>query len=161
MTTEELLSRLRRLDVVLWAEDDRLRFNAPRGVLDSELRGELAARKEEILAFLRTARTTGVTAPAIDAVAREGERGLPTSFAQERQWFLVELEPDTAAYNLPDAARLRGRLDLVALEASFQEIVRRHEVLRTTFRVVDGEPLQVISPRRRLPLPVVDLEGLP
>ncbi|MCP4654551.1 MAG: non-ribosomal peptide synthetase, partial [bacterium] len=161
MTTEELLSRLRQLDVVLWAEGDRLRFSAPKEVLDSDLRGELAARKQEILAFLLSARTTGVTAPAMVAAARDGARGLPPSFAQERQWFLVELEPDTAAYHLPDAARLRGRLDLVAIEASFQEIVRRHEVLRTTFRVVDGEPLQVISPRRRLPLPVVDLEGLP
>ncbi|MCP4659013.1 MAG: hypothetical protein GY856_26680, partial [bacterium] len=61
MTTEELLSRLRRLDVVLWAEGDRLRFSAPKEVLDSDLRGELAARKQEILAFLLSARTTGVT----------------------------------------------------------------------------------------------------
>ncbi|MCP4654114.1 MAG: hypothetical protein GY856_01715 [bacterium] len=64
--------------------------------------------------------------------------GSAPSFAQERQWFLVELDPDAGAYNLPDAARLRGRLELATLEASFQEIVRRHEVLRTTFRVVDG-----------------------
>ncbi|MCP4657718.1 MAG: amino acid adenylation domain-containing protein, partial [bacterium] len=160
MTTEQLISHLGRLDVRLWIEGDRLRYSAPRGVLEPELRAELVRRKEEILGFLHVAReAVDSPAPSLEAVPRDQEP--PLSFSQQRLWFVAELEPASPAYNLPDAARLRGRLDLAALEASFQEIVRRHEVLRTTFRVVDGEPLQVISPRLRLPLPVVDLKGLP
>ncbi|MCP4662028.1 MAG: non-ribosomal peptide synthetase, partial [bacterium] len=162
MTLEELLSRLRRLDVVLRTDGDRLRFSAPRGVLNAELRAELQAHKEEIIAFLRSAPAVGVTAPAIVPAPRDREQeGLPTSFSQERQWFLVKFEPDTAAYNLPDAERLRGRLEVAALEESFHEIVRRHEVLRTRFHEVDGRPFQVISPELRLPLPVVELGELP
>ena len=69
----------------------------------------------------------------------------PLSFAQQRLWFLQELEPDSAAYNIPRAFRIRGALDVKALEQTLSEIVRRHEILRTTFRVVNGQPVQVVS----------------
>ncbi|HXQ69893.1 MAG TPA: amino acid adenylation domain-containing protein, partial [Pyrinomonadaceae bacterium] len=70
----------------------------------------------------------------------------PLSFAQQRLWIVDKLEPHSAAYNLPSALRLEGPLDVAALERSFEEIVRRHEVLRTTFAIVDGEPTQIIGP---------------
>ncbi|WP_043410472.1 non-ribosomal peptide synthetase, partial [Archangium violaceum] len=86
---------------------------------------------------------------------------LPLSFAQQRLWFLEQLEPNSPLYNLPAAIRLEGTLDLDALRHGFQELVRRHESLRTTFRSEAGQPLQVIAPSLSVPLEVVDLSGLP
>ncbi|HEX5709303.1 MAG TPA: amino acid adenylation domain-containing protein, partial [Pyrinomonadaceae bacterium] len=85
----------------------------------------------------------------------------PLSFAQERLWFLQQLEPDSAAYNIAGAMRLQGQLNVSALESAINEIVRRHEVLRTTFSLVDGRPMQVIAQFRTVPLPVIDLSGTP
>jgi amino acid adenylation domain-containing protein len=84
----------------------------------------------------------------------------PLSFAQERLWFLNQLQPDDTAYNMPTAVRLMGHLDVVALECSLNEIIRRHEALRTTFAVVDGNPKQIIAPTLELPLRVIDLQEL-
>ncbi|HEX8149384.1 MAG TPA: amino acid adenylation domain-containing protein [Pyrinomonadaceae bacterium] len=81
------------------------------------------------------------------------------SFAQERLWFLHQLEPESTTYNEPFGVRLTGRLDAAALERSFNEAVRRHEILRTTVELVDGQPMQVIAPSLPLPLPVVDVRG--
>ena len=84
----------------------------------------------------------------------------PLSFAQRRLWFLHQLEPASTAYNMPFVSRLTGRLNTSALEEAFNEIVARHEILRTTFEVLDGEPMQVVVPHRRLALPLIDLSGL-
>jgi len=95
-------------------------------------------------------------------IPREGIRGvrLPLSFAQQRLWFLDQLEPGSTVYNCPGAVRLEGRLDLEALERVFNEIVRRHEVLRTRIEVEDGEPVQVIDEWEPRKLEVEDLTGL-
>ncbi len=85
----------------------------------------------------------------------------PLSFAQQRLWFLQQLNPESPAYNMPVASRLLGRLDAHALEQALNEIVQRHEVLRTTFQMVDAQPMQVISPRAVLTLPLIDLTHLP
>ncbi|HEX2188233.1 MAG TPA: condensation domain-containing protein, partial [Longimicrobiaceae bacterium] len=87
-------------------------------------------------------------------------RTAPTSFAQERLWFIDRLEPGSAVYNISVAWRLAGALDEAALERSLSEIVRRHEALRTTFGEVDGSPVQVIAPFGAFSLPVEDLSGL-
>jgi amino acid adenylation domain-containing protein len=92
---------------------------------------------------------------------RTPEDSVLLSFAQERQWFLHELEPDSPAYNIARAYRLSGALDLPALEQSLNEISRRHEALRTTFSVVGGEPVQVIAAEQTLQLPLLDLRSLP
>ena len=84
---------------------------------------------------------------------------VPLSFGQERLWFLDQLEPGSAAYNVRDAYRLTGQLDKPALERAVNEVVRRHEALRTTFSVVDGRPVQVISPTLSVSLTVIALEG--
>jgi len=85
----------------------------------------------------------------------------PLSFAQERLWFTEQWTNERAVYNIPLVLRMRGPLNLAALENCLDEIVRRHEVLRTSFRMVDGEPRQIIAPARRVWLPVVDLSELP
>ena len=97
-------------------------------------------------------------APPILPVARDGD--LPLSFAQRRLWFIEQLAPGKSAYNIPAAIRLKGPLNVVALERCLNEIVKRHEALRTTFAMVDGGPVQVIAPILTLALPVVDLREL-
>jgi acyl-CoA synthetase (AMP-forming)/AMP-acid ligase II/acyl carrier protein len=85
---------------------------------------------------------------------------LPLSFAQERLWFLAQLEPENPFYDVAGAIRLRGPLDVAALRATLNEIVRRHESLRTTFRTNGGRPRQVVAKALELDLPLVDLHGL-
>src|SRR3954468_4501228 len=85
----------------------------------------------------------------------------PTSFAQQRMWFLDQWVPGSPVYIIPLAVRLAGHLRVAALEHSLNEIVRRHEALRTTFSVMDGQPVQVITPQLSLSLPVIDLRALP
>src|SRR5689334_13446416 len=101
-----------------------------------------------------------VVAPVCDP-AEEEVFVFPLSFAQQRLWFLHLLDPQSAAYNMPFALRLSGQLDIPALERTLNEIVRRHEVLRTTFDALEGEPVQLIAATQRLELPLTDLSDLP
>ncbi|WP_437738920.1 non-ribosomal peptide synthase/polyketide synthase [Sorangium sp. So ce1335] len=98
-------------------------------------------------------------APPIEPAPRD--RPLPLSFAQERFWFLHRLEPDQAHYNIPAAIELSGPLDAGALARALAEIVRRHEVLRTTFTLAGAEPVQKVQPPGEVPLPLVDLGERP
>jgi len=81
----------------------------------------------------------------------------PLSFAQERLWFLTELDPDNPSYTVPFALRLTGDLDVAALEKTINAIVERHETLRTTFAAVDGEPFQFVSSAETTVLKLIDL----
>src|SRR5579859_6597743 len=93
---------------------------------------------------------------------RAAEAGWPpASFGQERLWFLEQLQPGDPTYHIASALRLRGRLQVPALERSLAELVRRQQALRTGIRVVEGRPLQVVAPQCDLALPVVDLQGSP
>ncbi|MBD2043500.1 non-ribosomal peptide synthetase [Microcoleus sp. FACHB-672] len=85
----------------------------------------------------------------------------PASFSQQRLWFFDQLIPGTAAYNVPTVIRLTGTLNLTALERTLNEIVRRHEVLRTAFVIVEGQPFQAIAPSLNVAVPVLDLQQLP
>jgi amino acid adenylation domain-containing protein/non-ribosomal peptide synthase protein (TIGR01720 family) len=114
---------------------------------------------EGVAAQLEAARSAGETVegPPLVPVARDGE--IPLSFAQQRLWFLEQLAPGGAAYHIPAALRLRGGLDVAALEASLRAIVDRHEALRTAFPAVGGRAVQAISRRCDPGLPLVDLTG--
>jgi amino acid adenylation domain-containing protein/non-ribosomal peptide synthase protein (TIGR01720 family) len=117
----------------------------------------LAALGKHIEVILRT--EEGLLMPPLRAVEREGD--LPLSFAQQRQWFIEQLEPGLSTYNIAAAVRLSGELDAVALERALSEVVRRHEALRTTFPTVDGLPVQRIAEPGAWQLPFVDLSELP
>jgi hypothetical protein len=95
---------------------------------------------------------------AIAAVSRDGD--LPLSFAQQRLWFLDRLLPDKAAYNIAAAWRLRGALDVGALERALDTLVARHEMLRTRFALSEGEPVQVIEGAQKVGLALTDLSAL-
>ena len=103
---------------------------------------------------------SGFQAPPLVRTPRDGQRA-PLSFAQQRLWFIEQLEPGAATYNIPGAVRLQGTLDLDALESVINEIVRRHETLRTRFEVEHGAPLQVIYHWEPRKLEMEDLTGLP
>ncbi|MEH2267248.1 MAG: amino acid adenylation domain-containing protein [Nostoc sp.] len=87
-------------------------------------------------------------------------QNLPLSFAQQRLWFLEQFLPDNPLYNLPQTFHLVGQVNLSALEQSVNEIIRRHEVLRTTFTFLDGQPVQIIAPTVTVPLHRIDLRSL-
>src|SRR5207249_3516674 len=100
--------------------------------------------------------TAGEAAPAPLGAQTRSDR-LPLSFAQQRLWFLDQLEPGSAVYNVPAALRMKGRLDVEALRRTVETIVERHEVLRTTFVAQDGEPVQKIQPPVAWSLATLDL----
>ncbi|NJC74317.1 amino acid adenylation domain-containing protein, partial [Planosporangium thailandense] len=135
----------------------------------ARLRGEFGVALSPRVLF--TAPTVAELADAVEADTGSAEptpgipvaprdRPLPLSFAQQRLWFLHQLDPDGTEYVSPSAARLRGRLDVEALRAALTALVARHESLRTTFDSVDGRAVQRIHPAADVPLPVLDLSGL-
>ncbi|MET0649873.1 MAG: amino acid adenylation domain-containing protein [Pyrinomonadaceae bacterium] len=95
------------------------------------------------------------------AAGRGGARAFPLSFAQQRLWFIDRLALDSPFYNIPEALRLSGRLDVNALERGFDEVVRRHEALRTSFTTDGGRPVQLVNDPAPVSLEVTDLSGLP
>ena len=99
-----------------------------------------------------------VTTPPIERVSRDGE--LPLSYAQQRLWFLDQLNPGNTSYNIHKSVRLKGQLDVPALEQTLTEIIKRHESLRTSFPARNGSPVQVIAPAHAFTLEVVNLEAL-
>jgi amino acid adenylation domain-containing protein/FkbM family methyltransferase len=120
-----------------------------RTIFEAKTIAELAKRIE---------RGTGTTSP-IPRASRDV--ALPLSFAQQRLWFMDQVVPGNPAYNIQAAVRLSGPLNPTAFESTLNEIVQRHEILRTTFQIVDGQPVQIISSIAELPLEIRDLSTLP
>lgn len=158
MSLVELISLLRKLKIKLWVDGDNLRLSAPPDTLTPELRQELAHHKTELIAFLQQATLPlSNTQPSIQIKPRPGR--LPLSFAQERLWFIHQLEPDSPMYNIPLAFRLLGRVDVATLQDSLSLVIKRHETLRTIFNDQDGHTCQVILPPKPFQLQQVDLPG--
>jgi amino acid adenylation domain-containing protein len=101
---------------------------------------------------------TGVVIPPLEPIEYEGRA--PVSFSQQSLWFLDQLAPGQATFNITIAARLLGPFDLEAFQRSLAELIRRHGTLRTTFANVDGRPVQVVAPAVELPMTTVDLRAL-
>ncbi|MEH1944144.1 MAG: amino acid adenylation domain-containing protein [Nostoc sp.] len=159
MTIIEFVSYLNSLGIKIWLEGGQLNYRAPKGVMNPDLKNQLLGRKSEILAFLKEAQiATDSSFEPIPSIERSEE--LPLSFAQQRMWFLYQLESQSPFYNEGLQLRVAGVLNVEALQQSINEIIRRHEILRTTFPAVDGKPLQVIFPSLALAMPVLDLQGI-
>ncbi len=113
-------------------------------------------RLEAFVAAMQAQESSSPTAPALLSAGRV--QPLPLSYAQERQWFLWQLEPHSAAYHIPSALRLKGQLDLAALQRSFDSLLARHESLRTHIRQDHDGAVQVIEPPMSLPITQADAD---
>jgi len=124
-----------------------------RGLFDQPTVAELRASIEKELG-------REDTAPAIPLARASRENSLPLSFAQQRLFFLDRLKPGSTVYNVPAVVHVAGALNVTALAQALNDIIQRHEALRTSFPTVDGEPVQWINPSFTAELPVVDLSAL-
>lgn len=123
---------------------------------------ELSPKKRELFELmLRKAQETTPPRRSGIILRRQDRDSYPLSFAQQRLWFINQFQPGTTAYNIPFTRRLKGPLDIAALERTINEIVRRHEALRTTFVEVDGKPAQKIAAAEAVTLAVTDLTSFP
>ncbi|XXX82738.1 amino acid adenylation domain-containing protein [Sorangium sp. So ce134] len=139
----QLLEELRARDIELWVEADQLKFRAPAGRVTAELKAEIRAAKTQLIEALRRA------APARDDAwtIRRWQEPLahyPASFAQQRLWFIHQLDPENRMYNMLAAFEVEGELDTGALRKAVLALVARHEPLRTTFANHDGKACQVV-----------------
>lgn len=150
-TPEALLTRLDQLDIKLWLDGERLRYSAPTGALAPDLRAQLQEHKSTLMALLSGGRTESV--PRTETA--------PASFAQRHFWSLQQSAPTECFYNVPFGFRLSGKLDAALLRRSFDAIIRRHELLRTTLQPIDGALMQVIAPAGEIDMTVIDLQALP
>ena len=159
MNTLEFLTSLRKADIAITLNDDALEIDAPSGKVTESLKNELKLRKKEILDFLReTNKACETEGGPITPIARD--KDILLSPSQERVWSLVQLMPENPSFNMHIAYTIRGPLDTLVLEKSLQEIIQRHEILRTTFSSINGYPVQVISPEVTFTLSRVDLRGV-
>ncbi|MEH2262094.1 amino acid adenylation domain-containing protein [Nostoc sp.] len=159
MTIIEFVSYLNSLGIKIWLEGGQLNYRAPKGVMNPDLKNQLLGRKSEILAFLEEAKSaTDSSFEPIPSIERSEE--LPLSFAQQRMWFLYQLESQSPFYNEGFQLRVEGILNVEVLQQSINEIIHRHEILRTTFPAIEGKPLQVISRNLAINIPMLDLQGL-
>src|SRR6478736_6172440 len=142
MSCAELLLELRNLGARVWLEDDRLHVAAPQGALTNEIRRELKDRRSELLEWLKRQASARQPRPAL--VARKRPERVPLSYAQQRLWFLYQMEGAGATYNIPLALRLEGELDEKALEEALGDVAERHEALRTVFPQEEGVPYQKV-----------------
>jgi amino acid adenylation domain-containing protein len=126
-----LLDDLSRRNVEIWLEGDALKFRAPAGAVTPDLRAAVADRKPELVQYLR-----GITADGVQA---------PLSYNQQALYFLHRANPTSAAYNVGLALRVRSAINLEALRSAVQSLVDRHETLRTTYRMIDDRPTQVVG----------------
>ena len=154
MTLSELLSELKNRKVQLWAEGDRLRYKAPKGSLSPELLGQIRLNKDEILTTLMGAQVK-TRGDRLHLVPLDRRQSIPLSPSQQRIWFLQQLEPDNSTYKISRTLRLRGPLDVDALQQAFTTILKRHESLRTRFITTNDVPIQVIDPFSDYELPLI------
>ncbi|MBT5872261.1 MAG: amino acid adenylation domain-containing protein, partial [Candidatus Latescibacteria bacterium] len=159
MTTAEFLTHLRKLDIKVWVEGERLKFNAPAEAVTDDLKNELASRKDDLLDFLKKQDLrVSVSVKPVERVSRD--KNLPASFGQRPLWFLEQLEPANVSNYIPCGMHLSGPVDKDVLEKCINEIIRRHEVLRTNFTVADDQPVQVVNPHHEFVVEWLDLQDV-
>ena len=118
----QLLATLRDLNIRLFLEDGNLKCNAPTGTLTDELVQQIKIQKAELIDIIGAATQKNVLA----ITPKQRISSVPLSYAQQRLWFLDQLEPNSPFYNIPVMMRLTGKLNIAALTQSFNEIIRRH-----------------------------------
>lgn len=156
--TVQFLKHLQNLGIKVWAEGDRLRVRTATGLSDA-IKRELQERKSELLMLFAQVSQPDDSSPVLVRVDRSTP--IAPTYAQQRLWFLDQFQPGVPNYNLSDRIEINHEIDIAALQRAVTELVRRHEVLRTSFPAVNGVPVQLIAPAAPVSLPVLDLTGLP
>ncbi len=136
---EELIHRYIKNDIHLTLENGELRYNAPKGALSQEMMTELSNKKNEIILYLGTLKEA--TQGFVNIIRLPNRETLPLSYSQEQLLFLDQAAGIDSTYNMMSVFRLKGKLNLSAIHQSFNDIVNRHEVLRSTYHLEKGEPL--------------------
>ena len=159
-TLIDFLDELAALGIRLWVEDCSLRCSAPVGKMTDEIRSRLKEHKTDLIRLLEKEGGEDKDAKSmLRPVLREGN--IPLSYAQQSLWFLHEMESQSkAAYNVRVMLKLTGTLHADLWKRAFQEIVNRHEPLRTCFESVEGEPVQRILSTVEIPVEVIDYSHL-
>jgi len=152
---DKLFVELERLDIKLWSEDGRLRFDAPPNVLTPTLREQLQAHKAEILDFLNQA---GIHS-AKDTLSLGESYIFNPSFAQRHFGLLQKLNPTDCFYNVLTGFELNGNVDISILQQALNAIVTRHDFLRTTLQEINGELMQVVH-HGEIAITIVNLQSL-
>ena len=142
---ENFLAELSRNGVRVWEEDGALHYSAPKGVVTAETRAQLLDYKAEILDILRKISYTNRLNSAPTFQKLPPSIAAPLSFAQSRLWFLYQLQGKSGLYNVHCTFRIKGELSVDILEASLNQVIRRHEILRTRFVVRDKQPRQEVA----------------
>ncbi|WP_419799278.1 MAG: amino acid adenylation domain-containing protein [Terasakiella sp.] len=161
MSMESLLLTLKKSAIRLRVDgpDDQLKFEAPKGAVTPALRDEIKANKAELIAFLKkNQQAKNKTDLALSPMDRT--QGVPLSFAQQRLWFLYNLEGKSAAYNIPACRRLTGYLNINCLERALNSLAMRHEILRTNFTTIKEHGEQIIAPNRVFTIATHDIRDL-
>ena len=146
MRIGDFIDSLALRGVTLWLDSDRLQYRAPKGSMTPELLEQIRTRKTTIIQHLRESGSALKT--------------YPLSYTQQGVWSIERLAPGNSAYNVSAGLRLQGSLEPNILEQCINEIIRRHEVLRSTFVMLDERPVQQVASSLTLSMPLVDLQHL-
>ncbi|EKE80853.1 non-ribosomal peptide synthetase [Idiomarina xiamenensis] len=152
----QFLKYLVELKISLWLEGEKLRFRAPAGVMNDDIKRQLITRKPELIKLLQQRQAI----ESIELKAFDRNEPIPLTYAQQRLWFLDQLEPSVPSYNVCDAHPINHEIDIAALSKAMTSLIARHELLRTVFQANDGIPEQKILPPFEMTLPLVDLTHL-
>ncbi|HEX2926935.1 MAG TPA: amino acid adenylation domain-containing protein [Ruminiclostridium sp.] len=142
----QLLSKLRGMGINIWLDKEVLKYQAPKGVVDKALLSEITENKAEIIEFLKKLRIEASSGNELIPTAPRGsESEFPLSFSQQSMWFYDQLVKGNPAFNIANAVKITGKLDINAIEAAIGGLVKRHEALRTSFQNKNGNPVQVVN----------------
>jgi hypothetical protein len=162
LAASELLERAAQAGVFLSHSQERLHFKLAVDVFPEALKSEILANKGALIAFLKQCTLddeNALSRPPVVAHARETNE-LPASFAQQRLWFIDQLDGGSPQYNMPGGLRLRGRFNEEIAERALRRIIERHEPLRTVFRNSEDGPVQHIRESFDFQLQRIDLSGM-
>ncbi|MEH2390266.1 MAG: amino acid adenylation domain-containing protein [Nostoc sp.] len=154
------MADLQKMEIKLWVEAGKLKYQAPSSIMTKALLQEITERKSEIIDFLGSAENS--FSSFIQPIPRvDRNASLPLSYAQQRLWFLDQLEGLSPTYNIIKAFQVEGAITIPVFERCLNELIKRHEILRTSFKSVDGQVSQAIAPALQLYVSQADLRSLP